>query len=173
MSNATDTSDTVISTATDTADAVMTSETGLHIERSFDASPEEVFDAWTSPEVLKRWWAVHPDGSTPVAEVDLRVGGRYRLSMEGPDGERHTVGGEYREVERPSRLAYTWQWELDSGDPGHISSVTVEFIGRGDHTDVVLEHTGLPDAESRDRHAQGWSTCLDIFRTRGFANQAA
>jgi uncharacterized protein YndB with AHSA1/START domain len=83
------------------------------------------------------------------------------------------VGGEYREVERPSRLAYTWQWELDSGEPDHISSVTVEFVGRGDHTDVVLEHTGLPDSDSRDRHAQGWSACMDIFRARGFSAQAA
>lgn len=169
MSNATDTSDTVTSDATDTTSAVMTSETSLRVERSFDASPEEVFDAWTSPEVLKRWWAVRPDGSTPIAEVDLRVGGRYRLAMETPDGERHTVGGEYREIERPNRLVYTWQWELDSGEPGHVSSVTVEFLRRGDHTDVVLEHTALPDAESRDRHAQGWSACLEIFRARGFA----
>jgi uncharacterized protein YndB with AHSA1/START domain len=162
-----------MSNATGTADAVMTSETSLRVERSFDASPEEVFDAWTNPEVLRRWWAVHPDGSTPVAEVDLRVGGRYRLAMDNPDGVRHTVGGEYREVERPSRLVYTWQWELDSGEPGHISFVTVEFVGRGNHTDVVLEHAGLPDSESRDRHAQGWSACLDIFRARGFSNQTA
>lgn len=162
-----------MSNATGTADAVMTSETSLRIERSFDASAEEVFDAWTNPEVLKRWWAVHPDGSTPVAEVDLRVGGRYRLSMEAPDGARHTVGGEYREVERPNRLAYSWQWELDSGEPGHVSSVTVEFLQRGDQTTVVLEHAGLPDAESRDRHAQGWNACLDVFRSRGFAGQPA
>jgi uncharacterized protein YndB with AHSA1/START domain len=160
-----------MSNATGTPEAVMTSEASLRVERSFDASPEEVFDAWTSPEVLERWWAVHPDGKTPVAEVDLRVGGRYRLSMESPDGETHTVVGVYREVERPNRLLYTWQWELDSGEPGEISTVAVEFIGRGDHTDVVLEHTGLPDSDSRDRHAQGWSACMDIFRTRGFSGQ--
>jgi uncharacterized protein YndB with AHSA1/START domain len=156
----------------DTADAVMTSETGLRIERSFDASPEEVFDAWTNPEVLRRWWAVHPDGSTPVAEVDLQVGGRYRLSMEAPDGTRHTVGGEYNEVKRPNRLVYSWQWELDSGEIGHISTVTVEFHERGGSTDVVLEHTGLPDSDSRDRHAHGWAACLDTFRARGFSAAA-
>jgi len=72
----------------------MLSDTSLRIERSFDATPEEVFDAWTSPEVLRRWWAAHPQGSTPVAEVDLRAGGRYRLSMESPDGTRHTVEAE-------------------------------------------------------------------------------
>jgi uncharacterized protein YndB with AHSA1/START domain len=148
--------------------AVMTSETSLRIERGYDATPEEVFDAWTTPEVLRRWWAVHPDGSTPVAEVDLRVGGRYRLSMEGPDGERHTVGGEYSEVDRPRRLVYSWQWELDSGEPGHISTVTVQFRGEGERTTVVLEHTDLPDSDSRDRHAHGWAACMDILRERGF-----
>jgi uncharacterized protein YndB with AHSA1/START domain len=149
----------------------MTSETSLRIERSFEASAEQVFDAWTNPEVLRRWWAVHPDGSTPVAEVDLRVGGRYRLTMEDPGGARHTVGGEYQEVQRPSRLVYSWQWELDSGQPGHTSTVTVTFHERDGHTHVVLEHAGLPDAASRDRHAEGWRACLTVFRDRGFANR--
>lgn len=147
----------------------MLSETSLRIERSFDASPEEVFDAWTNPEVLRRWWAAHPQGSTPVAEVDLRVGGRYRLTMEAPDRSRHTVVGEYKEVERPNRLVYSWQWELDSGEPGHISTVTVAFLPCDERTHVVLEHAELPDADSRDRHAHGWSACLAVLRQRGFA----
>jgi uncharacterized protein YndB with AHSA1/START domain len=152
--------------------AVMTSETSLRIERSYDASPEEVFDAWTNPEVLRRWWAVHPQGTTPVAEVDLRPGGRYRLSMQGPDGERHTVQGEYHEVDRPNRLVYSWQWELDAGGLGPVSAVTVEFRPDGGRTTVVLSHEGLPDSGSRDRHAQGWAACMDIFGERGFAAAA-
>jgi uncharacterized protein YndB with AHSA1/START domain len=152
----------------DTADAVMTGETSLRVERTYDASPEEVFDAWTNPEVLRRWWAVHPEGTTPIAEVDLRVGGRYRLSMESPEGERHTVQGEYSEVDRPHRLVYSWQWELDAGGLGPASTVTVEFHERAGSTEVVLEHAGLPDAASRDRHAHGWTTCMDIFGERGF-----
>ena len=51
------------------------------MERRFDAAPEAVFDAWTNPEVLRRWWAAAPDWETPAAEVDLRPGGRYRLTM--------------------------------------------------------------------------------------------
>jgi uncharacterized protein YndB with AHSA1/START domain len=152
--------------------AVMTSETSLRVERSYDASPEEVFDAWTNPEVLRRWWAVHPGGTTPVAEVDLRPGGRYRLSMEGPDGARHTVQGEYREVDRPNRLVYSWQWELDAGSLGPASTVTVEFRTEGARTAVVLNHEGLPDADSRNRHAQGWAACMNIFGERGFASAA-
>ena len=145
------------------------SETSLRIERTYDASPKEVFDAWTNPEVLRRWWVVDLAERTPIADVDLRVGGRYRLSMEHPDGTRHTVGGEYREVVRPTRLVYTWQWEQDDGQPGHVSTVTVEFQADGERTNLVLEHTDLPSAESRDQHANGWNACLEILQARVFA----
>ncbi|MGC2375451.1 MAG: SRPBCC domain-containing protein [Solirubrobacteraceae bacterium] len=144
------------------------SETSLRLQRTYEASPEDVFDAWTNPEVLRRWWVVDPAGRTPVADVDLRVGGRYRLSMEDPSGTRHTVGGEYQEVVRPTRLVYSWCWEQEDGQPGHVSTVTVEFRGDGERTNVVLEHTGLASAESRDQHAHGWNACLEILQSRVF-----
>src|SRR3954464_7200682 len=107
------------------------------------ASRERVFDAWTDPELLRRWWAAGETWDTPLAEVDLRPGGRYRLSMHDPDsGNVHTVGGEYTEVTRPDRLVYTWAWEGES-DSGE-SLVTVEFVAAGGGTEVVLTHTGLP-----------------------------
>jgi uncharacterized protein YndB with AHSA1/START domain len=141
--------------------------TGLRLERTFEAPAEEVFDAWTNPEVLRRWWAAGADWHTPIAEVDLRVGGRYRLSMEDPaTGTRHTVVGEYREVRRPQRLLYSWCWEQDDGEPDHVSTVAVEFREEGDRTTVVLEHTGLESSDSRDRHGHGWSGCLENLRTR-------
>jgi uncharacterized protein YndB with AHSA1/START domain len=141
--------------------------TSLHLERTFDATPEEVFDAWTNPEVLRCWWAANPAWRTPVAEVDLRVGGSYRLSMEDPEtGAVHTVEGEYREVRRPERLAYSWCWEQDDGSVGHVSTVTVDFLSEGGRTTVVLEHIGLATPESRDRHRHGWEGCLESLRTR-------
>ena len=107
-------------------------ETSLRVERTFDASPEEVFDAWTNPEVLRRWWRPNPAWSTPVAEVDLRVGGRYRISMEDPEsGTKHTAGGKYSEVSRPQRLVYSWQWEQDDGRLGHASTVDGGLPRRG------------------------------------------
>jgi uncharacterized protein YndB with AHSA1/START domain len=136
----------------------------LRLERTYDASPEEVFDAWTNPEVLRRWWASEPDFKTPVAEVDLRVGGSYRLSMQSPAGALHTVRGEYREVSRPARLVYTWAWEEADGSTGHESTVTVSFQPAGERTAVVIEHTDLPSAESRDRHGVGWEGCLESLR---------
>jgi uncharacterized protein YndB with AHSA1/START domain len=148
--------------------------TKLRLERTFDASAEEVFDAWTNPEVLRRWWGANPSWVTPVAEVDLRVGGHYRLSMEDPTtGATYTVGGEYREVTRPERLVYSWRWESGGEDPDHTSTVTVEFLGEGERTTIVLEHSDLPTAESRDAHREGWIGCLENLQARGIRAGAA
>jgi len=144
--------------------------TVLRLERTYEGSAEEVFDAWTNPEVLKRWWVVNPDWRTPVADVDLRVGGGYRLSMEDPEtGSRHTVRGEYREVRRPQLLIYSWSWESDDGTTGHESTVTVEFQPQGDRTTVVLVHSELEDEGSRERHGVGWRACLESLQTRALA----
>lgn len=144
--------------------------TDLRLERTIEATAEEAFDAWTNPEVLRRWWAADPTWVTPVAEVDCRVGGRYRLSMEDPaTGVTHTVGGEYHEVRRPERLVYSWCWERSNGEPEHTSTVTVEFLGAGEHTTIVLEHTNLASSESRDGHREGWIGCLDNLQARGIS----
>jgi uncharacterized protein YndB with AHSA1/START domain len=134
----------------------------FRLERSFAASPEDVFDAWTNPQVLERWWTVQSGDGSPRCEVDLRVGGRYVLRMRDDSGELHVVGGEYREVDRPRRLVYTWRWEGAGGlHPGHVSVVTVEFRADGDVTNVVLEHSGLASEESRTRHGAGWQAVLE------------
>jgi glutathione S-transferase len=147
----------------------------LRLEREFDAPPEEVFDAWTNPEVLTRWWAPTPSWDSPGCEVDLRVGGRYRLTMrEGEGAQIHAVAGEYREIDRPRRLVYTWCWEAGSGmDPGLVTLVTVDFIALGDRTRVVLEHAGLGSEESRTRHGAGWQGAMDNLRDRIFGDQAS
>jgi uncharacterized protein YndB with AHSA1/START domain len=130
----------------------------LRIERRLAAPPERVFAAWTRPEELKQWTAPAPL-HVSAAEVDLRVGGRYRIAMEAPDGAVHVATGEYREIVPGTRLAYTWRWQhwLES----HADSlVTVEFTPRGDGTTLVLTHTGLPDEDSVTQHTKGWEGCL-------------
>lgn len=137
----------------------------VRIERTFEAPAEAVFDAWTNPEVLRRWWRANPAWSPVQADVDLRVGGAYRLAMHDPDaGEDHVVGGTYRAVERPRRLVYTWAWEGTGPYAGHESEVTVTFQedppGR---TTVTIEHAGLLDDTSRANHARGWTGVLESF----------
>lgn len=143
----------------------------FRIERTFAAAPEEVFDAWTTPEVLRRWWG-RPSWSSSSFDVDLRVGGRYSLRMRDEDGKPHAVAGEYREIERPRRLLYTWCWEAGGPDPGHVSLVAVEFHADGARTTVVLEHSGLPSEESRRGHNDGWDGALENLARRVFPEDA-
>jgi uncharacterized protein YndB with AHSA1/START domain len=135
------------------------SETVLVLTRTFAAPREKVFRAWTDPALLKKWWAAGPGFTPTVAEIDLRVGGRYRLGMRAPDADAdYVVAGTYREVQRPARLVYTWAWE-GAGAPETL--VTVEFLDRGAQTEVILTHEQFADASDRDQHASGWSGCLD------------
>ena len=139
----------------------------LSISRIFAAPRELVFQAWTEPERLRKWWRVQADYTTPIAEVDLRVGGKYRLGMQAPDNEHpFVVGGTYREVLPMERLVYTWVWENDSeeGDSDFRPAetlVTVEFRDVGDKTEVVLTHEFFPDDDMKDQHGHGWNGGLD------------
>jgi uncharacterized protein YndB with AHSA1/START domain len=133
--------------------------TSLRVSRLIQAEPETVFRAWTEPAHLKRWSA--PEGITvEVAQVDLKVGGRYRLGMRTAEGKPHTAVGTYREIVRPTRLVYTWSWE-EGESTADETLVTVEFNAVGGATEVVLTHERFATAESRDDHLQGWTSCLD------------
>jgi uncharacterized protein YndB with AHSA1/START domain len=142
-------------------------EHDLVIERTFAAAQARVFEAWTSPEVLRRWWGAGPDWTSPAVEIDLRPGGRYRLSMQDPSGVVRSVGGEYVEVDPPRRLVYTWAWESHGAENDAATLVTVEFreVSPG-QTAVILTHTGFADGERRDLHREGWELCLDNLATR-------
>jgi uncharacterized protein YndB with AHSA1/START domain len=87
----------------------MSENTTLRMERTFEAPAQAVFDAWTSEEVMRRWWHADRDWETPVAEVDLRVGGTVRVVMRDPHQDvEYGGGGQYTEVDPPRRLAFTW-----------------------------------------------------------------
>jgi uncharacterized protein YndB with AHSA1/START domain len=118
---------------------------------------ERVFAAWTQPARLREWWGPAPI-TCPAAEVDLRVGGRYRIANRYADGTIVWIIGEFEQVEPPHTLIYAWS--LDPG-PAMSSRVTVRFSAKGDATEVTVHHQQLPDAELRDMHDQGWQKCLD------------
>jgi uncharacterized protein YndB with AHSA1/START domain len=133
------------------------STTVLRITRTFPASRDRVFDAFTRPELLRQWWG--PAGfSLPQAELDLRVGGGYRFAMRPPEGEVAYLRGVFKEVERPSRLAYTWVWEAM---PHSQTLVTIEFHEAEGDTEVVLTQQPFTDADDVARHELGWRGGLD------------
>lgn len=132
----------------------------LRVRRTFPAPPERVFRAWTDPAELKRWAG---PGETTVAtvEVDLRVGGRYRINMQAPDGTPYHVVGTYRAVDPPKKLVYTWFWETNPAMGETV--VTVEFRDLGGRTEIVLTHERLPTEEDRRNHETGWTACFDTL----------
>ena len=129
----------------------------LRIERTFEASAEEVFDAWTSEEVLTRWFHAGPDWNTPTAEVDLRVGGKVRVAMREPDGTEHAMGGEYTVIDRPRRLAMSWRFD---DWPEKQQLIELEFTEGDGRTTVVLTNSGIATGEQRDDQQVGWADCL-------------
>ena len=137
-------------------------ETKLVIRRTFKAPREKVFRAWTEEETIKQWWG--PEGCTPSsAEIDLRVGGRYRIgSCRTEAGEEIFANGEYREIQPPERLVFTWNWE-PPGMEIEETLVTVEFRELGGATEIILTHERLPDEKARDLHGMGWNSALDCL----------
>jgi uncharacterized protein YndB with AHSA1/START domain len=130
----------------------------VRIERTFDASAEDVFDAWTSAEVIRRWFIPRRDWGAPSAEVDLRVGGTIRVVMRDPDGAEVGASGEYTAIERPHRLAFTWTFD---DDPSNQQMIELEFTERDGATTVLFVNSNISGEEKRDQQYDGWQTCLD------------
>ena len=129
----------------------------LIVRRTIRAAADRLFDAWTQPEQLVRWWG--PEGMTcPAAEVDLREGGRYRLANEAPDGSMIWISGEFERITRPTELVYTWNVEPSSGPP---ERVTVRFEAKDGATEVVVIHERIASEAAKEQHAHGWRGCLE------------
>ena len=135
-------------------------DTALIVRRTFQAPREKVFRAWTNATELALWFHPSAEYITKVPELDLKVGGKYKVEMHHKDGNVHTVGGTYREIKPPEKVVFTWRWESDPA-AAHESLVTVEFLDRGPSTEVLLTHVQLPSAEESQKHAHGWNGCLE------------
>jgi uncharacterized protein YndB with AHSA1/START domain len=129
----------------------------LVIERTYEAPATAVFDAFTHEDVMRRWWHAAREWSTPEASVDLRVGGGVRVVMRDSDGDEHGGGGNYTEVDRPRRLAFSWAW--DGG--GRETLIEIDFAEAAGSTTVTFTHSNLRDEASRIDHEGGWNRCFD------------
>lgn len=127
----------------------------LTITRHFAIAPEKVWRAWTDPQAIARWWG--PGGNDPVslAELDLRVGGRYRIVFGGPEGRAHECAGIYREVVPNRKLVFTWCWPNTT--PERVSLVTIVLRSAGGGTALEFRHEQFFDEAARDGHHTGWS----------------
>jgi uncharacterized protein YndB with AHSA1/START domain len=130
----------------------------IRIERTYDAPADDVFDAWTSPEVMRRWLHCGPDWSTPVAVVDLQVGGKVHVVMRKPDGSEAEMSGEYTLIDRPHRLVMTWTFY---DDPANEQLMDLSFSESDGTTTVLLINSGISNDRRRDSQEFGWRACLE------------
>jgi uncharacterized protein YndB with AHSA1/START domain len=140
----------------------MTSVDVLQVSKFIPASPVRLFRAWTTPDEVKRWFA-RPEGwDVPNVEMDLRVGGRYRIEVSGQNASV-VATGTYHAISPAEKLTFSFGWEeapmpvFDTGE----TIVTVEFRPSGDGTDVVLTHERLRGEAMFEFHEMGWTECFE------------
>jgi uncharacterized protein YndB with AHSA1/START domain len=135
----------------------MTNGNSLVLTRVLPASREKVFAAWTDEATIKQWFCPSEGMTVPVAELDAREGGTYRLVVEDADGETYSPSGTYEKIVPSEQLIFSWKW----ADSDLITRVTIDLRALSDNeTELTLTHEGFPDTEIRDRHTQGWEGCL-------------
>lgn len=130
------------------------------LRRRLAAPPETVFAAWVRPEHMRQWLAPADGMTHDFIDVDLRVGGLYRIGMRVAADRLVVVTGEYVEVDPPGRLVFTWTWERPNDYADHDTLVTVDFAAAAGGTDLTVTHERFPDGIMRDKHEHGWTGCL-------------
>ncbi|HMC63187.1 MAG TPA: SRPBCC domain-containing protein [Candidatus Solibacter sp.] len=143
----------------------------LQIRRTFAAPREKVFAAWSDPAQLEKWMCREVAAHTVIHHrQDIRTGGRYQMEIrDAVKNETYWGQGVYLEVTPPEKLRFTWCWTKNNPDgenmhPGaEETEVVVEFLSRGNATELILTHAGFPNEALRKDHDGGWNGCLDIL----------
>lgn len=131
----------------------------LEIERVLPAAREVVFAAFTDAQQLARWWG--PEGYAVASlDFDPRVGESYRIEMQPPEGDNFHLTGEFREVDPPERLAFTFVWE--PADPDDVETLAeLSFSETGDSTVVGFRQGPFKTEARRALHRDGWGDSFD------------
>lgn len=140
----------------------MTAQPGeltLEMVRALPVAPPRVFAAFSDPDQLAKWWG--PEGfSVGSLDSDPRAGGTYRIKMQPPEGDPFYLGGEFREVDPPGRLAFTFVYE--DPDPDDVETlVELSFRDRGESTEVVFTQGSFKTEARRELHRDGWTDSFD------------
>lgn len=130
----------------------------LAFTRMFEAPRALVFKVWSSPEHVVRWYG--PEGyALQSCDLDFRVGGAWRFCMSNGPGHAHWIHGVYREISEPSRLSFTYINEYD----GHEMLVTMDFVDRGERTEMHFRQAAFLSVAARDDHGWGWNSTIDLL----------
>ena len=141
----------------------------LEQARVFDAPAEQVFGMLTEPKELAQWWGPH-GFTTPEIQIDMRVGGRFRFTMQPPDGEAFHLSGQFVEIQPPSRLGFTFRWDEPAPDDRETAvDLSLDFLdGR---TTMTLTQSEFATKERLELHRSGWADSFEkldaVLKARG------
>jgi uncharacterized protein YndB with AHSA1/START domain len=135
----------------------MSSADTISIDTIIHASIEDVWNAWTEPQIVLKWFGSDPKGKGIKAAMDVRPGGSFEISFADSNGTGHTCFGFYKEVEKHNHLSFTWSWK---NEPGVESFVTIFFIAANDNTQMQFQHANLGTA-SKHNYIAGWQTTFE------------
>ena len=134
----------------------MNSDLSLVVRRTIAANPEILFDAWTKPNLLMKWWGPK-NVSCIAAEINLSIGGAFSINNQLEDGDVLTIYGVFHHIQRPNKLVYSWNTDKS---PNAKEKVTVWFKAKNNGTEVIVSHEKISSAALQQSHTLGWQGCL-------------
>jgi uncharacterized protein YndB with AHSA1/START domain len=138
-----------------------TNEKSVFIETTIHAAAEKVWEAWTEPDILMKWFGSDPNGEVLSARLDVRSRGRFEVTFKDSDQTKHTCSGIYDEIIKPNKLTFTWHWK---NEPGVESFIVLFLTSEGTSTKMQFEHMNVGSA-SKHNYEKGWqSTFLKLER---------
>ena len=142
------------------AQVTLPSDREVRVTRQFNAPRQLVYDAHTKPELVQKWQTGYPGWDMSVCEMDVRVGGRYRIAMQPPEGDVFHLRGEFRVVEPPHRLDYTFVWEPPDPDDRE-TLVSLRFHAVPEGTLIALDQGTFATEARLELHRAGWTDTLE------------
>ena len=127
------------------------------IERIFDAEVELLWKTWTVPLYIEQWFGSDPYGSVQKVDIELIVGGKFRIQFSDSDSSVHIARGEYLNIDTYKNLRMTWEWESELNQ---VSELNVDFISMNEKTKIILTHSNLI-FETAHNYEQGWNGALN------------
>jgi uncharacterized protein YndB with AHSA1/START domain len=138
-----------------------TNEESVFIETTIHATIEKVWEAWTKPDIIKKWFGSDPNGVVLSAKLDVRPAGSFEVTFKDSDQTRHTCSGIYNEIKELTKLTFTWQWK---DEPGTESFIVLLLTSEGISTKMQFEHMNFGSG-SKHNYEIGWqSTFLKLER---------
>ena len=129
-----------------------TNDSSIFLETTFKSPVEKIWEAWTNPNLIVKWFGSDPKGKGLSAKLDVRLGGYFEITFQDSDLTEHTCSGIYDEIQVLNKLTFSWRWK---NEPGVESFVVLSLTPEGKSTRMQFQHKNLSSGSKHD-YARGW-----------------